>query len=105
MKRIRQEPDIKTDFKVLSDEFSSEQQLESDLCEEEKIKENKVFRKSKQSTKSASLLVRCTVLTKKSAKVCSVLSNFGKSIHFPSQSAISKKSLNDNKKIYEITKI
>ena len=33
-KRIRQEPDIQTDFKVLSDESSSEQQLESDLCKE-----------------------------------------------------------------------
>ena len=99
MKRIRQEPDLKTDLKVLSDKFSSEQQLESDLCEEEKIKENKVFRKSKQSTKSASLLVSCRVFTKKSTKVCSVLSNFGKSIHLPSQSAISKKSLNENKKL------
>ena len=44
-------------------------------------------------------------LNKKKCKVCSILSNFGKSIHFPSQSTISKKSLNDNKKIDEKTKI
>ena len=93
MKRIRQEPDIQTDFKVLSDEFSCKQQWESDLCEDEKIKENKVFRKSKQSTKSVSLLVSFRVSTKKSAKVCSVLSNFGISIQLPSQSQFFKNPL------------